>query len=198
MTLSGLNVGRFEETFETVRSACPGLTIDDFHLNIAQVSDHYYDNARTPFATAPPELAARDLRFYRSRRSSQWSAQRWLETKYLAEFETYLMSATTPMRCHSLRSSCFIDPWGTVFPCITYNRPLGGLRDHGMRLEPIWKAGATREVQAAIWEGDCPQCWTACEAYHSILGNIVRPFDRGHAPKQGGAAEAIGPAAERL
>jgi radical SAM protein with 4Fe4S-binding SPASM domain len=79
-----------------------------------------------------------------------------------------------PMRCHSLRSSCFIDPFGTVFPCITYSRPLGSLRDVGMNLAAIWNASSTARMQEQIWEGNCPQCWTACEAYQSILGNVVR------------------------
>jgi radical SAM protein with 4Fe4S-binding SPASM domain len=83
------------------------------------------------------------------------------------------------MRCHALRSSCFIDPWGTVFPCISYSRPLGRLRDTGMALDPIWRKAATAGVQREIWSGDCPQCWTACEAYQTILGNVLRPWDRG-------------------
>ena len=77
------------------------------------------------------------------------------------------------MPCHALRSSCFIDPWGVVYPCITYSHPVGRLRDTGMRLAPIWEAADTRRVQGEIWEGQCPQCWTACEAYQSILGNVL-------------------------
>ena len=74
------------------------------------------------------------------------------------------------MRC---ASSCFIDPWGVVYPCITYSRPIGRLRETGMRLDPIWNAPRPRELQREIWEGQCPQCWTACEAYQSILGNVL-------------------------
>jgi radical SAM protein with 4Fe4S-binding SPASM domain len=77
------------------------------------------------------------------------------------------------MPCHALRASCFIDPWGVVYPCISYSRPMGRLRDTGMRLEPIWKASDTVRVQGEIWQGQCPQCWTACEAYQSILGNVL-------------------------
>ena len=77
------------------------------------------------------------------------------------------------MPCHALRSSCFIDPWGVVYPCITYSRPMGSLRETGMRLDPIWNARGTGQVQEEIWKGDCPQCWTACEAYQSILGNLL-------------------------
>ena len=65
-----------------------------------------------------------------------------------------------------------------MFPCITYTRPLGSLRETGMNLGRIWKAAGTARVQSEIWEGRCPQCWTACEAYQSILGNLARPWDR--------------------
>jgi hypothetical protein len=63
-----------------------------------------------------------------------------------------------------------------VFPCISYSRPLGRLRDTGMRLTPIWNGESVVATQREIWNGDCPQCWTACEAYHTILGNLSRPF----------------------
>jgi radical SAM protein with 4Fe4S-binding SPASM domain len=77
------------------------------------------------------------------------------------------------MPCHALRASCFIDPWGVVYPCITYSRPIGRLRETGMRLDPIWNDPKTIAVQEEIWKGQCPQCWTACEAYQSILGNAL-------------------------
>ena len=50
---------------------------------------------------------------------------------------------------------------------------MGRLRDTAMRLADIWNAPATAELQEEIWQGQCPQCWTACEAYQSILGNVL-------------------------
>jgi hypothetical protein len=50
---------------------------------------------------------------------------------------------------------------------------MGRLRDTGMRLDPIWNDPKTAQVQDEIWKGQCPQCWTACEAYQSILGNAL-------------------------
>ena len=29
--------------------------------------------------------------------------------------------------------------------------------------------------QQEIWRADCPQCWTPCEAYQSIMGNFLVP-----------------------
>jgi len=57
--------------------------------------------------------------------------------------EFVLTTGRTPMPCHALRASCFIDPWGVVYPCITYSRPIGRLRDTGMKLEPMWHAAET-------------------------------------------------------
>ena len=60
------------------------------------------------------------------------------------------------MPCHALRASCFIDPWGVVYPCITYSKPLGRLRDTGMRLEPIWNAAETRAAARRDLERGVP------------------------------------------
>ena len=175
MTLSSYNVGRFEETFRACQRDCPGLTIDDFHLNIAQLSDHYYGNedSNAPIVPQRNEAMA-ELRLYRSMRGAPRSLAAWLENEYLKRLDSFLETGRTPLPCHSLRSSCFIDPWGTVYPCITYSRPVGSLRKTGMSLEAVWQSAEARSLQAEIGNGDCPQCWTACEAYQSILGNLVR------------------------
>jgi radical SAM protein with 4Fe4S-binding SPASM domain len=182
MTLSSHNVGRFDETFRACARECPDLGIGEFHLNVAQLSGHYYRNSETPGVVPERDAAIRDLRLYRTRKGTPLTLPEWLEATYLRHLESFLRTGDAPMRCHALRSSLFVDPWGTVFPCISYTRPLGSLRDTGMRLAPLWSAAATREVQAEIWEGSCPTCWTACEAYQSILGNLVRPHPPGRAP----------------
>ncbi len=73
------------------------------------------------------------------------------------------------------RSSCFVDSWGNVFPCTIYDHRLGSLRDVGYDLARIWNSEETRRIQAEIWDYRCPQCWTPCEAYQSIMGNFLRP-----------------------
>jgi MoaA/NifB/PqqE/SkfB family radical SAM enzyme len=190
MTLSGRNTGRFEETFRACQRECPGLGIHDFHLNVAQVSSHYYGNAEMAHLTPAPEAARHELHLYRSMRGRSWSISARLEDTYLHHLDRFLATGRTPMPCHSLRSSCFIDPWGTVYPCITYDRPVGRLREHEMRLAPIWDGVEARTRQAEIWAGDCPQCWTACEAYQTILGNLFRPGSTRAQPASAGASES--------
>jgi MoaA/NifB/PqqE/SkfB family radical SAM enzyme len=190
MTLSIHNLGQFEATYAACARACPGLTVDDVHLNVAQRSGHYYGNAETDGVAPDPALVRRDMQRYRSLRGVPASARQLLESVYLKHLDRFLVTGRTPMPCHALRASCFIDPWGVVYPCITYSRPIGRLRETGMRLDPIWNDAETVRVQQEIWNGQCPQCWTACEAYQSILGNALS-FRR--APSSG-AIPTEGPA----
>jgi radical SAM protein with 4Fe4S-binding SPASM domain len=174
MTLSRFNAGSFRRTFDACRERIPDLRGDEFHINIAQTSAHYYGNPGTAVQPSPDALAA-DLTAYRRHAAAAYTASGLIERLYLSRMTTFMDTGRTPMPCHALRSSCFIDPHGVVFPCISYSRALGNLRDTDMELAPIWNDTQTRDVQSAIWQGECPQCWTACEAYQSILGNVVRP-----------------------
>ena len=173
VTLSAYNLGRFSQTFEACVRECPGLTIDDVHLNVAQTSGHYYGNDQLDEMRPDPVAVRRELQEYRRQRGSARSPKQLLENMYLGHLDTFLLTGRTPMPCHALRASCFIDPWGVVYPCISYSRPIGRLRETGMRLDPIWNAHETMQLQREIWNGQCPQCWTACEAYQSILGNTL-------------------------
>lgn len=170
MTLSSENAGQFDRTFAACARECPGLTVNDVHLNVAQRSGHYYGNEDLDIVPESPTARA-EMQRYRALRSLPVSPRELLEDAYLRNLDAFLESGLTPMPCHALRASCFIDPWGVVYPCISYSRPLGSLRDTGMCLEPLWSASETVRLQEEIWKGSCPQCWTACEAYQSILGN---------------------------
>jgi radical SAM protein with 4Fe4S-binding SPASM domain len=173
MTISACNLGRIAQTFEACARECPGLDIDDIHLNVAQTSAHYYGNDEQSGIRPSPQAARLELKEYRTLRRHARSAQHLLETSYLRYLDQFLLTGRTPMPCHSLRASCFVDPCGVVYPCISYSKPIGRLRETGMRLDPIWNAHETKRLQSDIWRGECPQCWTACEAYQSILGNVL-------------------------
>jgi len=173
VTLSTHNLGQFDRTFAACAHECPGLTMEDVHLNVAQRSGHYYGNADIDAVAPDPASARVEMDRYRRLRGPARSPRHLLENAYLKNLDRFLATGRTPMPCHALRASCFIDPWGVVYPCITYSKPIGRLRETGMRLDPIWNDPRTRQVQEEIWKGQCPQCWTACEAYQSILGNAL-------------------------
>jgi len=174
LTLSAKNVEAVESTFEACRVECPGLQWEDFHINVMQISSHYYSNDSQSQFAPDRTLAVKAVRALENRLTNI-DLEGMLERSYLRNLEKFLTTGTTPMRCHALRSSCFIDPWGTVYPCITYSRPIGSLRESDMHLDTLWRASATNQVQREIWSGKCPQCWTACDAYPTLLSSVLRP-----------------------
>jgi radical SAM protein with 4Fe4S-binding SPASM domain len=97
-----------------------------------------------------------------------------LERAFLRHARSFLRTGRTPLPCHALRSSCFVDPTGEVYPCITFNRSLGNLRDHGYDLSRLWNSEQAVVLQKKIWSLECPQCWTGCDGYQTIMGNLFR------------------------
>ena len=176
MTLSAANVDHFPVAFAVAKQEIPDLDYRDFHVNIVHESGHYLHNADLALRQAvDPQALARATEDYARLRGLGWSPVNYLERAYLKRVRRYLETGRTPMRCHALRSSCFIDSWGNVFPCTIYDRKVGSLRETDYDLARIWQSDATAALQQEIWDYKCPHCWTPCEAYQSILGNVLRP-----------------------
>jgi MoaA/NifB/PqqE/SkfB family radical SAM enzyme len=176
MTLSSANVDHFPQAFAAAKREIPDLDYRDFHVNIIHESGHYLHNTDLALRKAvPPDALARATEAYARLRGFGWSPVNYLERAYLKRVRQYLETGRTPMRCHALRSSCFIDSWGHVFPCTIYERKIGSLRDADYDLASIWQSDDAAALQKEIWDYKCPQCWTPCEAYQSILGNALRP-----------------------
>lgn len=178
MTLSASNVDHFPDAFAAAQRMIPELTHDDFHVNIVHESPHYLGNTTLGLRAGVDKRRLADaIDGYRRWRRRGWLGPiSYLEQTYLRHVRRYLESGRTPMRCHALRASCFIDSWGNVFPCTIYDRKVGSIRDSGYDLGAIWHAVGTRALQQEIWDYKCPQCWTPCEAYQSIVGNFLHPL----------------------
>lgn len=171
MTLSAFNRGRLMETFEAARDVIPGLELGEFHVNVAQVSAHYYGNEGMP-ATGREALA--DLDAFVRLRGHRFHPVAWLERRYQRLTPAFVESGRTPLPCRALASSVFVDARWNVYPCSMWDAPVGNLRENGFDLAALWRgeraAGLRREIEAAR----CPNCWTPCEAYQTILGNLAR------------------------
>ena len=176
MTLSGANVDHFPQAFAAAKREIPDLRYEDFHVNVVHESTHYLGNADLKLRQrVKASDLARAAEEYSHLRGPARSPVAFLERAYLKRVRRYLETGETPMRCHALRSSCFIDSWGNVFPCTIYDRKVGSLREVDYDLARIWNTPDAAQLQQEIWESRCPNCWTPCEAYQSILGNLVRP-----------------------
>jgi len=172
MTLSSFNQGRIFETFDAVKSVVPDAELRELHVNVAQESAHYYQNAgmgRTESA-ATKELAA-----FVERRGKRLHPVAYLERRYQTLVPGFLESGKTPLPCKALASSVFVDARWNVYPCSMYDAPLGNLRENGFDLAAIWDGDQAVKLQGEISKSKCPNCWTPCEAYQTILGNLLRP-----------------------
>lgn len=176
MTLSAQNVDHFPEAFAAAKREVPDLTYRDFHVNIVHESGHYLHNAELGLRRAvDSEALARATDAYARLRGFGYSPVNVLERSYLRRVRSFVETGRTPMRCQAMRSSCFVDSWGNLYPCTVYDHKLGSLRDVDYDLERLWQSEAAVELQREIWDYRCPQCWTPCEAYPSIMGGFFRP-----------------------
>jgi MoaA/NifB/PqqE/SkfB family radical SAM enzyme len=172
VTLSSFNRGALLSIVERVRQDEPSVTEDDFHVNLAQESAHYYGNTGLEPATA---ALLDDIDEFRRRRRSSLHPVAELERLYQKRLRSFVETGRSPIPCRALSSSLYIDPTWKVYPCTMWDRPLGDLRETGFSLAPFWRSPEADVVREEIAQGKCPHCWTPCEAYPSILGQILRP-----------------------
>jgi MoaA/NifB/PqqE/SkfB family radical SAM enzyme len=86
---------------------------------------------------------------------------------YIRLLKKYLTKDLPAIPCVSGRSSFFLDPYGVLYPCITMEEPFGNLRE--CPLNQILHTPTSKSIRKKIREGNCPGCWTPCEAYQTIL-----------------------------
>ena len=177
MTLSAANVGMVDETIEAAAREIPGLGPDDFHLNLAQTSEHYYGSADDASIAAGGHHAAalEAIRRHRGRVVGGGLVDR-LEDAFQAGLETFLATGESPLTCSALRSSLYVDPEWNVHPCITWNRPLGNLRSRDFDLDALLSSVLAAETREGIRSRSCPDCWTACEAIPTLLSQVRAGF----------------------
>ena len=175
MTLSAKNVDHFPEAYAAAKREVPDLEYGDFHVNIVNEGHYLHNEDLGLKQKVDPKALADAAEAYAKLRGFGLGPMNYLERTYLSRTRKFLETGKTPMRCHALRSSCFVDSWGHVFPCTIYDKKIGSLRDVDYDLGEIWRSELAERVQREIWDYDCPQCWTPCEAYQSIMGNFLRP-----------------------
>lgn len=169
-TLSDRNADAVDETFRVLAGRIPHFSEREVHMNVATTSGHYYANlARGVRRPADPRAAIRRVL---ARRRVRWTPTDWLESTYLALVPRHAATGRSPLPCHSLASSVFVAPDGTVHPCTVYERALGNAWT-----TPLPEILATSEAGAArlaVREDRCPGCWSPCEAYQTILSDLPR------------------------
>jgi MoaA/NifB/PqqE/SkfB family radical SAM enzyme len=170
-TLSDRNADALPAAVAAVRERVPDLADREVHANVVTLSSHYYDNLEAG-VSRPPDARRTLAGLLRSRRARPFSPTDWLEAAYLSRVARHVRTGRSPLPCKSLRASVFVAASGEVHPCTVYARPLGNAYER-----PLPEVLATEAAEAArreVAEDRCPGCWSPCEAYQTVLGNLPR------------------------
>lgn len=173
MTVSNENIGTFSQTLDDVKESISDISAQDFHLNIAHTSEHYYSNSDFK-TTLPVEKTVEEIDTFKRLKGFSVNHVFFLEHKYLKNIRNYLTDGKTPLPCKAASVSCFIDPQGIVYPCSTRDKPLGSLRDVDYDLKKIWDSFEFKETAVKARNKEYSNCWTPSEAYQTMLGNFSR------------------------
>ncbi len=150
----------------------------EVHLNLAHGSEHYYRNVPAdPLQLDAIEGTLRKAAAGR-RAKGAGSGDRGVnlfERIYIGCARDFLSTRRPPLACKALRCSLFVDAGLDVYPCTIFSRPLGNLRDPDFSIAALRQSSLWCDTVKQIKAGHCPGCWTPCEAYPAIVGNLLRP-----------------------
>lgn len=101
---------------------------------------------------------------------SLFNPQSFIERQYLSMIYKFLAHPKKQVvTCEAMTSSCALTTEGGVYPCLMWGKNLANLRDHNYDLRKLWDSKEFRKARRAVRKNQCPNCWTPCEAYQSIL-----------------------------
>jgi MoaA/NifB/PqqE/SkfB family radical SAM enzyme len=174
MTLMAKNATKVEDTLAAIRQVIPDFRRSELHLNIGHESGHYFDNLGTPQVEHHHAEILRAIEDHRKKNGSALHPVKFLEDRYQALVGSYYETGKSPLPCTALSSSCFIDAYWNLYPCSIWSEQVGNLRDNGFDLRGLWNSLRRRTLRESVVTENCAQCWTPCEAYPTILGNLAR------------------------
>ena len=173
MTLMAKNATRVDDTLAAIRREIPDFRRSELHLNVGHESGHYFDNVGYPVEQRHGDIL-RAVEDHRKQNGSSLHPVKFLEDRYQALISKYYETGKSPLPCTALSSSCFIDAYWNLFACSIWSEKVGNLRENAFDLQSLWDSDRRRELRDDVIGERCSHCWTPCEAYPTILGNLAR------------------------
>lgn len=96
-----------------------------------------------------------------------------IKRSYLKKIPIYLKNRSKVMPCTALKNSVAIDSCGKVTPCPMWGFVIGDLRKCNYDIMSLWHSKKAETARKLIEENKCCNCWTPCEAYQSIIYNLI-------------------------
>lgn len=127
----------------------------ELSFSFAQVSGAFYRNEDKCFGFTPPMLDEIGRQIDSIRRSEPS-----FRNFYYDRMVDYQRNKRQVVPCHAGRNSFFMDPTGTIYPCILLDMPFGNVANRSFR--KVWEGSEARSVRNAIRRKRC-HCW-GCES----------------------------------
>lgn len=176
LTISPLNVGKFEETFNSIKDVVGDITINDFHINIFHFSEHFYSNLNIPkknYRAYKKDLIRELDKIERMKGRSLFDPIKFIERKYLELGKMFVRTGKTPVACKAVDVSVFMDPIGDVYPCTIFCKRLGNIRENDYDLGGILESETSKDAKRTVRALGCPNCWTPCEVNQMMMANLL-------------------------
>lgn len=169
-TLSSHNIDKFQDTFMSLKDACPLLRFDDMTVNVFQRSSLYYGN--TDMDELDGRRLSEEIKKILRIDKEGFSLNNFLRRSYLKLYLKYINTHKCPLRCQAFSSTCFLDPYGNLFPCTVYNKKLINIRDLKQDFTDLWDSDYAKSLSYECSHYMCPSCWSPCDAYSAIAGSL--------------------------
>ena len=169
-TLSPHNMGRFGDAFNALKETHPKLSFDDMTVNIFQKSSFYYENV--DMQEFDKARLRSEIKKILEMDKDRFSVNNFLRRKYLRLYLKYMDTHKCPLKCQALSSTCFLDPYGNLFPCAVYNKKLLNIKDMKDELANIWNKDYAKKLSRECSHHACPSCWSPCDAYSAIGSSL--------------------------
>lgn len=166
MTLYPTNHKLVHQTLSAIQKEIPGFRYGRFHVNLAHLSEHYYENGIIKKTVAKDMIAS--LRDYRKKRGFPLTPVDWIEDRFHRLSEDYILTGKTPVDCAAMIASCFLTETGDLYPCSIWARNLGNVRNTEYRFSDLLLSDRAKELKTQIASKACANCWTPCEGFQSI------------------------------
>ncbi len=176
-TSSPHNIGKIELFIQKMQEKY-GIDPKYIHMNLYHTSDHFFKNTDQKKSEEYNNKVLAEIAAYRKYKKGNDFQVNFLEHKYAKYVEDFVKTGKSPMGCKALSSSCFLDPFGNVYPCIAWAKKVANVRDFDFDMKKLWDDPIVKETQKNAEHLHCPNCWTPCEAYQTIAGNLVKSVFR--------------------
>ncbi len=171
MTIYPKNIEHIQETFDSIKKRIKDFSPSDMHFNLPHTSPHYYGNSEMIFS--PPSEAIYKVEEFINRYPHKFSGLYVVEKIYRNLAKSYIANKKTPLPCSAVMTSVYISEKGIVHPCTIWDNPMGNLKEYDYNLKALLDNKIAINARESAESLKCPQCWTPCEAFPTILSNLV-------------------------